>query len=188
MEQQLEQQPKKRGGARPGSGRKTKYPSTVVIRVPEAYRPAIQALIEHLDATRMINRHYLPSTSEPLFMRSLDGKAQHVTFTTAPLVPREIQQVIALDKPVEEPVEEPVTGTAQAKRKRKRHRDDPPVSIDENESVVGWHVEYRAPRQRAWRRVDGLPWICRENAEEFVARQVVEGSLFKYRVVPVVGN
>jgi hypothetical protein len=76
---------KKHGGARLGSGRKTKYEKTVVMRVPEAYKGVIEALISHLDETAYIDGHYLGGeVSEPVFLRSLHDNAQHVTFTTQP--------------------------------------------------------------------------------------------------------
>lgn len=81
----MEDQPKKRGGARSGAGRPAKRGETDVLRVPVAYREAIQALIERLDNTQHVNRHYQPVRSEPLFMRSLLGKPQHITFTTVPV-------------------------------------------------------------------------------------------------------
>ena len=74
------------GGVREGSGRKAKYEKTVVMRVPEMYREHIQALIAHLDETRYIDKNYPQgSESEPVFLRSLDGKAQHITITTKPV-------------------------------------------------------------------------------------------------------
>ena len=78
---------KPRGGARPGAGRKSKSPvaATKVIRVPGQYEEAVRALVAHLDASAEFGRHYGPFTSEPRFIRSLYGKAQHVTFTVAPL-------------------------------------------------------------------------------------------------------
>ena len=81
------QQPegKKRGGARAGAGRKAERGETTVMRIPAAYKSAILALIEHLDATAEINRYYAPVESEPLFMRSLKDKAQLLTFRTAPV-------------------------------------------------------------------------------------------------------
>lgn len=81
-----------RGGARPGAGRKAKRGDTEVMRVPSAYKKAILALIEHLDATQQINRHYRPVESEPIFMRSLQDKAQHITFKTTPVIPQEHQE------------------------------------------------------------------------------------------------
>lgn len=83
---------KPRGGARPGAGRKPKWnaPSTKVMRVPEQYAGIVRALILHLDETSMINQHYTPVTSKPLFLRSITGQPQHVTFTTAPLRPTKI--------------------------------------------------------------------------------------------------
>lgn len=77
---------KKHGGARAGAGRKTKYEKTVVVRVPDIYQETISELIAHLDATRYIDHHYPQgSESEPVFLRSLDGKAQLVFFTTKPV-------------------------------------------------------------------------------------------------------
>lgn len=81
--------PRARGGARPGAGRKPKsaVPANRVMRVPEQYEAAIRALIEHLDASAKLGRHYGAFTSEPVFLRSLYGKAQHVVFTVEPLKP-----------------------------------------------------------------------------------------------------
>ena len=76
---------KKRGGVRPGAGRKAERGETTVMRIPAAYKGAILALIAHLDATAEINRYYAPVESEPLFMRSLKGRAQWLTFRTAPV-------------------------------------------------------------------------------------------------------
>lgn len=92
------EQPEKprRGGARPGAGRKAKRGETEVMRVPSAYKKAILALIEHLDATQQINRHYRPVESAPVFMRSLQGKAQHLSFKTTPVVPQEHQEELNL--------------------------------------------------------------------------------------------
>lgn len=80
---------KPRGGARPGAGRKPQSPvaATKVIRIPEQYEAAVRALVAHLDASAKLGRHYEPFTSDPLFIRSLYDKAQHVTFTVAPLKP-----------------------------------------------------------------------------------------------------
>ena len=80
---------KQRGGAREGAGRKPRSPvaATKVMRVPEQYEAAVRALVAHLDASAKLGRHYEPFTSEPLFIRSLYDKAQHVTFTVAPLKP-----------------------------------------------------------------------------------------------------
>lgn len=77
----------KRGGARLGAGRKPKshVAATKVIRIPEEYERAVRALVAHLDASAKLGRHYDPFTSEPLFIRSLYDKPQHVTFTVAPL-------------------------------------------------------------------------------------------------------
>ncbi|MCT8988667.1 hypothetical protein O1D97_06205 [Marinomonas sp. 15G1-11] len=76
---------KQHGGARPGAGRKTKYESTVVMRVPEKYRGAIKALISHLDATDMVDKNYSAVESEAVYLRSLQDKKQHITFITEPL-------------------------------------------------------------------------------------------------------
>ncbi|MNN20507.1 hypothetical protein D3C81_1337900 [compost metagenome] len=94
MEEQ--KKPSKRGGARPGAGRPAEHGKTVVMRVPEAYKAAIQALIKHLDDTKHINHHYAPVESEPLFMRSLLQKRQHLTFKTGPVVAKEDQQDLNL--------------------------------------------------------------------------------------------
>jgi hypothetical protein len=78
---------KQHGGARPGAGRKTKYEKTVVMRVPEKYRDAIKALIEHLDDTAYIDGHYPKGeASEPVFLRSLEDNAQHIAFFTSPVL------------------------------------------------------------------------------------------------------
>lgn len=80
---------KQRGGAREGAGRKPKSPvaASKVVRIPEQYEAAVRALVAHLDASAKLGRHYGPTTSDPVFVRSLYGKAQHVTFTVAPLKP-----------------------------------------------------------------------------------------------------
>lgn len=75
------------GGARPGSGRKTRYEKTKVLRVPEKYLSTIKALIEHLDATENICEGYLAEESEPVFIRSLKDKKQSITFITKPFKP-----------------------------------------------------------------------------------------------------
>jgi len=87
QQKQPEQPAKPRGGARHGAGRKPKslVPATKVMRVPEQYEEAIRALIAHLDASAKLGRYYDPLTSEPVFLRSLHDKAQHLTFTVAPL-------------------------------------------------------------------------------------------------------
>lgn len=72
------------GGYRPGSGRKTKYEKTVVMRIPEKYKDVIQGLISHLDDTASLNHHYEDSESEPVYLRSLKDKKQHITFVTKP--------------------------------------------------------------------------------------------------------
>lgn len=78
---------KKHGGARPGSGRKTKYEKTVVMRVPDKYQEVIKALITHLDETAYLDGNYQSGdVSEPVFLRSLQDNAQHVTFTTQPVL------------------------------------------------------------------------------------------------------
>jgi len=78
---------KQHGGARPGAGRKTKYEKTVVMRIPEKYQEAIKALISHLDDTAYINGNYKNGeVSEPVFLRSLDDNAQHISFTTRPVL------------------------------------------------------------------------------------------------------
>jgi hypothetical protein len=74
------------GGARKGAGRKTKYENTVVIRVPEKYRDVIKGLIEHLDASEMIDKNHKASESEPMFVRSLQDKPQQVSFKVSPVV------------------------------------------------------------------------------------------------------
>ncbi|WP_246616279.1 hypothetical protein [Shewanella sairae] len=71
---------KQHGGARPGAGRKTKYASTVVTRVPEKYLDVIKALIHHLDECEMVDRNYNDMVSEPIFLRSLKDKPQAVIF------------------------------------------------------------------------------------------------------------
>lgn len=78
---------KKHGGARAGAGRKTKYEKTVVMRIPEKYRDAIQHMIAHLDESAYIDKHY-PNGSEssPLFIRSLDDNAQNVTIAVKPVL------------------------------------------------------------------------------------------------------
>lgn len=48
---------------------------------------AVRALVAHLDACAKLGRHYDPVTSEPVYVRSLYQKAQHVSFTVAPLKP-----------------------------------------------------------------------------------------------------
>ncbi len=61
---------KKWGGARAGSGRKTKYESTKVMRVPEKYHEAVKALIKHLDDTGMIDFSWYGSTeSKPVYLQ-----------------------------------------------------------------------------------------------------------------------
>lgn len=72
------------GGYRPGSGRKTKYEKTVVMRVPDKYTDVIKALIAHLDDTAMINTDYSAVESEAIFLRSLQDKKQDISFKTTP--------------------------------------------------------------------------------------------------------
>lgn len=74
-----------RGGYRPGAGRKAERGKTVVMRVPEAYKAAIQALIMHLDDSKDVDRNWGVKESEPVFLRSLKDKAQYVSFKTEPL-------------------------------------------------------------------------------------------------------
>ncbi len=74
-----------RGGVRAGSGRKTKYESTKVVRVPENYLDAIKSLISHLDENSDIDHHYSDVNSEPVFIRSLTGKKQNLVFVTKPI-------------------------------------------------------------------------------------------------------
>ncbi|WP_455233352.1 hypothetical protein [Geopseudomonas aromaticivorans] len=76
---------KGRGGYRPGAGRIAERGPTRVMRIPDAYREAVVALMEHLDATAPINYRYAPVESEPLFLRSLHGKAQRLIFKTIPV-------------------------------------------------------------------------------------------------------
>lgn len=78
---------KQHGGARPGSGRKTRYEKTKVLRVPDKYIPAIKALIEHLDATEYVCDGYQAEKSMPIFLRSLKDKKQHISFVTEPFKP-----------------------------------------------------------------------------------------------------
>lgn len=74
-----------RGGAREGAGRKPKRP-TKVLRVPDAYAGAIEALIAHLDETSDIGRHHQAVDSEQMFFRSQKGKPQWLSFRIAPKV------------------------------------------------------------------------------------------------------
>jgi hypothetical protein len=74
----------KHGGYRPGSGRKTKYEKTIVMRIPEKYKDVIQRLISHLDETASLDRNFGESESEPMYLRSLMDKKQHITFITKP--------------------------------------------------------------------------------------------------------
>jgi hypothetical protein len=79
--------PKAKGGSRPGAGRKPKSPvaASKVMRIPEQYEAAVRALIAHLDETSQLGRHYGAVTSEPIFLRSLHGKRQQVSFTVEPM-------------------------------------------------------------------------------------------------------
>ncbi|RLV57698.1 hypothetical protein D5018_21180 [Parashewanella curva] len=72
------------GGKREGSGRKTKYEKTKVMRIPEKYSEVIKALIEHLDQTAELDQNYKPVESDPVFIRSLKDKKQDITFKTSP--------------------------------------------------------------------------------------------------------
>lgn len=81
----LDLEPKnKHGGFRVGAGRKHKR-KTVVMRVPEDYKAAINHLIAHLNENQMIDHNYSASTSEPMFMRSLLEKRQMITITVSPV-------------------------------------------------------------------------------------------------------
>ena len=71
------------GGVRKGAGRKTRYEKTIVMRVPEQYKNAIKALIQHIDECEKVDHHYSPVVSKPIFTRSLQGKPQQVTFTVS---------------------------------------------------------------------------------------------------------
>lgn len=86
-ELQAQTAPKAKGGARPGAGRKPKSPvaASKVMRIPEQYEAAVRALIAHLDETSQLGRHYDAATSEPIFLRSLHGKRQRVSFTVEPM-------------------------------------------------------------------------------------------------------
>ena len=72
------------GGYRPGAGRKTKYEKTKVMRIPEKYQDAIKALISHLDENDRLDHHYQAVESEPVFIRSLQDKKQHIVFRIEP--------------------------------------------------------------------------------------------------------
>lgn len=74
-----------RGGYRPGSGRKALRGPTQVMRIPTAYRAAIEALMNHLDDCAHLGRHYAASTSAPLRFHSLQGKLQTLTVQVAPV-------------------------------------------------------------------------------------------------------
>ena len=78
-------EPKKRGGARKGSGRKNTHGKTSTMRIPDAYKNAIKALIAHLDDCKGIDSNYRESHSEPVTMRSLHDKQQQVIITVKPL-------------------------------------------------------------------------------------------------------
>jgi hypothetical protein len=86
-EQTAQAAPKPKGGARPGAGRKPKSPvaASKVMRIPEQYEAAVRALIAHLDETSQLGRHYGAVTSEPIFLRSLHGKRQQVSFIVEPM-------------------------------------------------------------------------------------------------------
>lgn len=73
------------GGKRDGSGRKTKYASTKVIRVASDYEAVIKALIAHLDSTSHIDKNYHAEESECTYLRSIAGKAQMISFKTTPI-------------------------------------------------------------------------------------------------------
>lgn len=75
------------GGFRPGAGRIAKRGPTKSMRIPVAYESAILALIDHLDNTQMINHRYRAVESEPMFMRSLRGHRQFISFKTDPKAP-----------------------------------------------------------------------------------------------------
>ena len=82
---------KNHGGARAGAGRKAMYAAMKAMKVPSDYIPIIKALIEHLNETDMIDKSYQSYTSEPFFMRSRQGKAQNISFTTSPVKAKEEQ-------------------------------------------------------------------------------------------------
>ncbi|MEO3684419.1 hypothetical protein ABHN84_19315 [Shewanella vesiculosa] len=85
MTDKNEEHKRAHGGVRKGAGRKTRYEKTIVMRVPEQYKSAIKALIEHIDECEKVDRHYLPVVSKPIFTRSLQGKPQQVSFTVSPV-------------------------------------------------------------------------------------------------------
>lgn len=89
LEIELDEAPKAHGGSRPGAGRKPRSPvaASKVIRIPEQYEAVVRALVAHLDESAKLGRHYEPFTSDPVFLRSLFGKAQSVSFTVEPLKP-----------------------------------------------------------------------------------------------------
>ncbi len=74
-----------RGGYRPGAGRKAERGKTVVMRIPEAYKGIIEALIQHLDETRDVDQNWGVRESEQVYFRSLKDKPQHIFFRTEPL-------------------------------------------------------------------------------------------------------
>ena len=83
---------KQHGGARPGAGRKTKYASTVVTRVPEKYFDVIKALIHHLDEYEMVDINYTDAVSEPVFLPFLPLTStiklhNHVPYCYFPVIP-----------------------------------------------------------------------------------------------------
>lgn len=73
-----------KGGARTGAGRKAMYRETKAMKVPTDYIPVIKALIQHLNATDMIDRHYAPVESALFKHMSRQLKRQHIQFITAP--------------------------------------------------------------------------------------------------------
>ncbi|MBO2601480.1 hypothetical protein [Shewanella algae] len=83
-EEKVEYSVSGRGGFRPGAGRKAERGKTVVMRVPEAYKAAIDGLIKHLDESKDIDKYHNEMSSEPLFFRSLKGKPQQLIFITSP--------------------------------------------------------------------------------------------------------
>lgn len=73
------------GGYRSGAGRKPKYASTKVMRVPEDYQKVIKALIDHLDETATLDGNYKAVESESVYLRSTQGKRQNISFKTDPI-------------------------------------------------------------------------------------------------------
>ena len=82
---------KNHGGARAGAGRKAMYAEMKAMKVPSDYIPVIKELIKHLNETDMIDKSYQECISEPFFIRSRQGKAQNVSFTTSPIKAKEEQ-------------------------------------------------------------------------------------------------